>query len=113
MKIVLTLALVGVASAACPDGCSGHGLCYADPLGDEAQIYLGGVDTSYTRNAFYPGVFQFGLEIARADAPPSTSEDAGSEGEAVPPAIRALIFLLQIALSYWILFDIYVWEFHK
>ena len=43
----------------------------AIPLGDEAQIYLGGVDTSYTRNAFYPGVFQFGLEIARADAPPS------------------------------------------
>ena len=42
----------------------------------------------------------------RADAPPSTSEDAGSEAEAVPPAIRALIFLLQIALSYWILFDI-------
>ena len=43
----------------------------AIPLGDEAQIYLGGVDTSYARNAFYPGVFQFGLEIARADAPPS------------------------------------------
>ena len=26
----------------------------AIPLGDEAQIYLGGVDTSYARNAFYP-----------------------------------------------------------
>ena len=30
MKIVLTLALVGVASAACPDGCSGHGTCGFD-----------------------------------------------------------------------------------
>ena len=31
-----------------------------------AGIPLGGVDTSYTRNSFYPGVFQFGLELASA-----------------------------------------------
>ena len=42
----------------------------AIPLGDEAQIYLGGVDTSYARNAFYPGVFQFGLELASHTAKP-------------------------------------------
>ena len=29
-----------------------------------AGIPLGGVDTSYTRNSFYPGVFQFVLELA-------------------------------------------------
>jgi hypothetical protein len=27
-------------------------------------IFLGGVDTAYTRGATYPGVFQFGLELA-------------------------------------------------
>lgn len=31
-----------------------------------AGIPLGGVDNTYTRNAFYPGVFQFGLELARS-----------------------------------------------
>ena len=31
-----------------------------------AGIALGGVDTSFTRNSFYPGVFQFGLELASA-----------------------------------------------
>jgi hypothetical protein len=29
-----------------------------------AGIPLGGVDTSVTRSSFYPGVFQFGLELA-------------------------------------------------
>lgn len=29
-----------------------------------AGIALGGVDTSYARGSFYPGVFQFGLEIS-------------------------------------------------
>ncbi|KAL3921684.1 MAG: hypothetical protein SGPRY_004818 [Prymnesium sp.] len=29
-----------------------------------AGIPLGGVDTSVTRNSFYPGVFQFGLELS-------------------------------------------------
>ena len=29
-----------------------------------AGIPLGGVDTSFARNSFYPGVFQFGLELA-------------------------------------------------
>jgi hypothetical protein len=33
-----------------------------------AGIPLGGVDTSVTRNSFYPGVFQFGLEVAMASA---------------------------------------------
>ena len=35
-----------------------------------AGIALGGVDTSYTRNSFYPGVFQFGLELAAHTAKP-------------------------------------------
>lgn len=29
-----------------------------------AGIALGGVDTSYSRGSFYPGVFQFGLELS-------------------------------------------------
>jgi hypothetical protein len=33
-------------------------------------IALGGVDTSYERNSFYPGVFQFGLELASHTAKP-------------------------------------------
>ena len=35
-----------------------------------AGIALGGVDTSFTRNSFYPGVFQFGLELASHTAKP-------------------------------------------
>mmetsp|Transcript_165523 Transcript_165523/g.317701 ORF Transcript_165523/g.317701 Transcript_165523/m.317701 type:complete len:415 (+) Transcript_165523:37-1281(+) len=35
----------------------------AIPLGG-ATIQLGGVDTSFKRNSFYPGVFQFNLELA-------------------------------------------------
>jgi hypothetical protein len=35
-----------------------------------AGIALGGVDVSYTRNSFYPGVFQFGLELSSATAKP-------------------------------------------
>lgn len=31
-----------------------------------AGIPLGGVDVSYARGVFYPGVFQFGLELARS-----------------------------------------------
>ena len=31
-----------------------------------AGTYLGGVDTSYSRGTFYPGVFQFGLELSCA-----------------------------------------------
>ena len=33
-------------------------------------IALGGVDISYERNSFYPGVFQFGLELASHTAKP-------------------------------------------
>jgi len=35
-----------------------------------AGIPLGGVDTSYARGSFYPGVFQFGLELSCARLPP-------------------------------------------
>jgi len=35
-----------------------------------AGIALGGVDTSFTRNSFYPGVFQFGLELSSSTAKP-------------------------------------------
>jgi hypothetical protein len=32
---------------------------------------LGGLDTQYKRNDFYPGVFQFGAEMAAYSLPPN------------------------------------------
>ena len=38
MKIVLALALLGVATAFCPNACSGHGTCKASPK-DSCQCF--------------------------------------------------------------------------
>lgn len=49
----------------------------AIPLGVDVNIPLGGVDTSFQRNSFYPGVFEFDLEIA------CHATDSGDEPEKV------------------------------
>jgi len=59
---------------------------------------LGGLDTQYKRNDFYPGVFQFGAEMAAYGLPPNMqvllcacavlgSQSPANVGQAVLPIV--------------------------
>jgi hypothetical protein len=50
---------------------SSGGLRLLGKLGVNIGPALGGLDTQYKRNDFYPGVFQFGAELASYGLPPN------------------------------------------
>ena len=50
---------------------SSGGLRLLGKLGVNIGPALGGLDTQYKRNVFYPGVFQFGAELAAFGLPPN------------------------------------------
>ncbi|CAN0275196.1 unnamed protein product, partial [Discosporangium mesarthrocarpum] len=58
-----------------------------------AGIPLGGIDAQYKRGTFYPGVFQFALELARYQIPPGETPLAVA---VLTARARELLFALEI-----------------